>query len=416
MKYFSLLLAFLINASSLLANIDMQAHVGTDEGKTAYMDYAEKQNTYYEDDCSYAYLRLLTGDELFERLNTLMGNTCRLNTSAYSYNSLRDAYVGVDRDLNTPGNIIGYYDGKTMDGTWDSGKTYNREHTWPQSKGASKSIPMGYDMQSVRPTNASINSSRGNSAYGEGGSGYYDPNNIKINNIDYDPINLGSYRGDAARVIMYDYIVYGEAGGYKNQLYNGNAQLLSKLGTAGVFESLHILIKWHTQDPPSLTEMVRNDGAQDYQGNRNPFIDYPELALQMFLNNDALTTYTVKLQGNMEMWPAHQYTLSDGFIAYLTLADGSHPTEVNVSGAKSSYDAALGRLTVTEVTAEVVIQTTTTSIEDIACNSSAIIYSLFGTVVASTTPDAINSTLQKLKPGIYMVSQGDKTRKYITIR
>ena len=116
------------------------------------------------------------------------------------------------------------------------------------------------------------------------------------------------------------------------------------------------------------------------------------------------------------MWPAHQYTLSDGFIAYLTLADGSHPTEVNVSGAKSSYDAALGRLTVTEVTAEVVIQTTTTSIEDIACNSSAIIYSLFGTVVASTTPDAINSTLQKLKPGIYMVSQGDKTRKYITIR
>ena len=416
MKYFSLLLAFLINASSLLANIDMQAHVGTDEGKTAYMDYAEKQNTYYEDDCSYAYLRLLTGDELFERLNTLMGNTCRLNTSAYSYNSLRDAYVGVDRDLNTPGNIIGYYDGKTMDGTWDSGKTYNREHTWPQSKGASKSIPMGYDMQSVRPTNASINSSRGNSAYGEGGSGYYDPNNIKINNTDYDPINLGSYRGDAARVIMYDYIVYGEAGGYKNQLYNGNAQLLSKLGTAGVFESLHILIKWHTQDPPSLTEMVRNDGAQDYQGNRNPFIDYPELALQMFLNNDALTTYPVKLQGNMEMWPAHQYTLSDGFIAYLTLADGSHPTEVNVSGAKSSYDAALGRLTVTEVTAEVVIQTTTTSTKDIACNSSAIIYSLFGTVVASTTQDAINSTLQKLKPGIYMVSQGDKTRKYVTIR
>ena len=416
MKYFSLLLAFLINASSLLANIDMQAHVGTDEGKTAYMDYAEKQNTYYEDDCSYAYLRLLTGDELFERLNTLMGNTCRLNTSAYSYNSLRDAYVGVDRDLNTPGNIIGYYDGKTMDGTWDSGKTYNREHTWPQSKGANKSLPMGYDMQSVRPTNASINSSRGNSAYGEGGSGYYDPNNIKINNIDYDPINLGSYRGDAARVIMYDYIVYGEAGGYKNQLYNGNAQLLSKLGTAGVFESLHILIKWHNQDPPSLTEMVRNDGAQDYQGNRNPFIDYPELALQLFLNNDALTTYPVKLQGNMEMWPAHQYTLSDGFIAYLTLADGSHPTEVHVSGAKSSYDATLGRLTITDVTAEVMIQTTTTAVEDIAYNSSALIYSLFGTVVASTTPDAINSTLQKLKPGIYMVSQGDKTRKYITIR
>ena len=354
MKYFSLLLAFLINASSLLANIDMQAHVGTDEGKTAYMDYAEKQNTYYEDDCSYAYLRLLTGDELFERLNTLMGNTCRLNTSAYSYNSLRDAYVGVDRDLNTPGNIIGYYDGKTMDGTWDSGKTYNREHTWPQSKGASKSIPMGYDMQSVRPTNASINSSRGNSAYGEGGSGYYDPNNIKINNIDYDPINLGSYRGDAARVIMYDYIVYGEAGGYKNQLYNGNAQLLSKLGTAGVFESLHILIKWHTQDPPSLTEMVRNDGAQDYQGNRNPLIDYPELAIQVFLD-DGITTYTVNETSSATMNPAHRYTLSDGFIAYLTNHDGSHPQNIKVTGATSTYDKSNGRLTMTDVTGNMTI-------------------------------------------------------------
>ena len=36
------------------------------------------------------------------------------------------------------------------------------------------------------------------------------------------------------------------------------------------------------QDPPSLTEMVRNDGAQDYQGNRNPMIDYPELAFLLF--------------------------------------------------------------------------------------------------------------------------------------
>ena len=59
--------------------------------------------------------------------------------------------------------------------------------------------------------NAAINSSRGSKAYGEG-SQFYDPNEIAINNSLYAPEHLGSYRGDCARVILYDYVVYGEAG------------------------------------------------------------------------------------------------------------------------------------------------------------------------------------------------------------
>ena len=412
MKYISLLLACCIASSSLFASVDMQAHVGTDEGKAAYSEYKERQNGYYEDDCSYTYLYQLTGDNLFERLNTLMGSTCLLGTSAYSYNTLRDAYIGVDRDLNTPGNIIGYYDGKSMNGTWDGGTTYNREHTWPQSKGANKNIPMGHDMQSVRPTNKSINSSRGNNAYGESGGTFYDPDLVGINNTNYRLENLGSYRGDAARVIIYDYIVYGEAGGHKNKLYNGNAQLLNKLGSDGVFESLHILLKWHMQDPPSLTEMVRNDGAQDYQGNRNPFIDYPELALQVFLDNSTITTFPVSVEQQLTMWPAHQYTLSDGFIAYLTLSDGTHPTQVHVAGANSTYDAELGRLTITNVTSSVTISTSATELEDIACNSSATIYSLSGMVVTNSATDALENTIRTLAPGIYLVRQGDQILKY----
>jgi endonuclease I len=411
-KRVSLFSALLISATSLFANIDMQAHVGTDEARQAYDQYVERQAMYYEDDCAYYYLRLLTGDELFGRLNSLMGSTCKLGTGYYSYNSLRDAYVGVDRDLNKPGNIIGYYDGRSMNGTWDSGKTYNREHTWPQSKGANKGIPMGHDMQSVRPTNASINSSRGNTAYGESGS-YYDPNEIAINNAYYRSENLGSYRGDAARVILYDYIVYGEAGGYKNKLYNTNAQLLNKLGASGVFESIPVLIKWHMQDPPSLTEMVRNDGAQDYQGNRNPMIDYPELALQIFLNHSSVSTYNVTVESSATMWPAHQYTLSDGFIAYLTHTDGSHPTEVSVSGAQYTYDPQLGRLTITKVTAAVTISTSTSSVENITYNSSATIYTLSGTVIAQCTADELNASLQTLVPGTYIIKQGATITKVL---
>ena len=410
---FALLSALFLLGLPLFAGIDMQAHMGTDEAKQAYSDYKERQKSYYEDDCAYIYLHQLTGDELFGRLNSLMGSTCKISSTSYSYNTLRSAYVGVDRDLNKPGNIIGYYNGTSFAAIWDNGDTWNREHTWPQSKGVKKDKPMGYDMQSVRPTLKSVNSDRGNDAYGESG-GYYDPDEVSINNADYRKENLGSYRGDAARVILYDYIVYGEAGGNKNKHYNGAAQLLNKLGTSGVFESVFVLIKWHMQDPPSLTEMVRNDGAQDYQGNRNPVIDYPELALQIFLNNSSITTYNVSVEGSAKMWPAHQYTLSAGFVAYLTNTDGSHPAEITVSGAQYNYDATMGRLTLTSVSNDVVISTPSTAVEDVVCNGSATIYNIFGAIIAECATDMVNTALQSLTPGIYLVSQGQSVRKVIT--
>ena len=352
-RLFILITLIAISPLRLIAAIDMQAHVGSDEGKAAYTDYQAKQTAYYTGSYAYATLITLTNDALFGALNERMGNPCRLNQSGYNYDNLRDNYKTVDRDLNTSGYIIGYYNGQSIKGVWDSGSTWNREHTWPQSKGADSGIDMGHDMQSVRPASKSVNSSRGNTAYGESGS-YYDPNEIAISNGNYKTTNLGTYRGDAARVIMYDYLMYGEAGGHKNSYHNGNAQLLSKLGSSGVFESLHIMLKWHMQDPPSLTEMVRNDGAQDYQGNRNPLIDYPELAIQVFLD-DGITTYTVTESSAATMWPAHRYTLSDGFISYLTNGDGSHPADINVTGATYTYDASLGRLTVSKVTGNMTI-------------------------------------------------------------
>ena len=343
-KTFTSIFLLVFCAALFAADIDMQIHWGTKEAQLKSMSSAGKQKNYYTGDFTPENLRALFGDELFGALNTLMGNTCKLNQSGYDYNSLRSAYVNVDKDLNTSGNIIGYYDGQSMNGTWDQGKTYNREHTWPQSQGANKSTPMGYDMQSVRPSSSAINSDRGNTPYGEG-SNYYDPDVIAINNPLYETSHLGSYRGDCARVILYDYTVYGEAGGYSNSYYLGNAQLLDKLGKNGVFESITILLKWHMMDPSSLTEMVRNDGAQAYQGNRNPFIDYPELAIQML--QDQVTTYKVNVTG-AEMWPAYSLTLNSGFIAYMGTKT-SRPEEVTVTGATSTYNKDSGKLTITDV-------------------------------------------------------------------
>lgn len=342
--------------------VDMQAHMGSTEAQDAYTTYITKQNAYYTGNYSHEALYALSGNDLFGALNTLMGNTSQIGSSRFTYSSLRDEYKNVDKDLNTSGKIIGYYDGCSMNGTWDGGATYNREHTWPQSKGADKDIAMGHDMQSVRPTSVAVNSDRGNTAYGESGS-YYDPNDVSINNSLYVSTNLGSYRGDAARVIIYDYIVYGEAGGHKNSLYNGNAQLLSKLGSSGVFESIPVLLKWHMLDPVSLTEMVRNDGAQAYQGNRNPFIDFPELAIQMLKNASGVTTYTVTTEG-VAIWPNYQLTLRDGFYAYLgTKDDRPRQSDIVVTGASYTYDENNGRLKIYNVTGVVHITGPYTSIE-----------------------------------------------------
>ena len=327
----------------IIAQIDMQAHVGSDEGKDAYTDYIAEQTAYYTGDYAYSSLISLTNDALFGVLNTLMGNTAFTTGKSFSYSNLSTNYGPVDTDLNNENNIILFYNGASVSSTWDNGKTFNKEHVWPKSIGAQEGDRMGHDMQAVRPCNPTINSIRSNQGYAE-----------TIDN-DYTYIPDALYRGDCARIIMYDHITYGKPG---TTLYaqRGIADLFNQFGTSDgdVFESLHIMLKWHMQDPPSLTEMVRNDGAQDYQGNRNPLIDYPELAIQVFLD-DGITTYTVDENSAATMWPAHRYTLSDGFIAYLTNGDGSHPADIKVTGATSTYDKSLGRLTVSNVTGNMTI-------------------------------------------------------------
>jgi endonuclease I len=314
---------------------------------------------------------------LFGVLNTLMGGTNKILNSGYDYGALRYAYKDVDKDLNDAKKIISYYNGQQLNGTWDGGVTWNREHTWPQSKFEGSettkgtTIPIGYDMQSVRPASTSVNSDRGNTAYGEG-SNYYDPNDISISNSNYTAISNGTYRGDCARVILYDYITYGKNGTYYNNLYlpKCKTDLLVQVGSNSnsVFESLTILLKWHMQDPPSLTEMVRNDGGQVYQGNRNPFIDYPELAINMLKDETNVTTYMVTTNTTANLLPNYTYTTAGGFVTYLTFTDGTHPDAVTVTGAASTYESTLGRLTVTNATGTVNISTKISAVDEVIIN------------------------------------------------
>ena len=56
-----------------------------------------------------------------------------------------------------------------------------------------------------------------------------------------------------------------------NDILGGCFKRVCKLG------QLSALIKWHIQDPPDEKELARNDLVESEQGNRNPFIDLPQL-------------------------------------------------------------------------------------------------------------------------------------------
>lgn len=48
------------------------------------------------------------------------------------------------------------------------------------------------------------------------------------------------------------------------------------------FGVLSTLLAWNKEDPVSEFELGRNNFVYNVQGNRNPFIDYPELADILF--------------------------------------------------------------------------------------------------------------------------------------
>jgi endonuclease I len=45
---------------------------------------------------------------------------------------------------------------------------------------------------------------------------------------------------------------------------------------------LSLFLEWHEDDPVDNFEIQRNNRIYAYQGNRNPFIDYPEYVDRIF--------------------------------------------------------------------------------------------------------------------------------------
>lgn len=135
----------------------------------------------------------------------------------------------------------------------------NCEHTWPQSKFSRRfnsNLQRG-DLHHLYPTDSRANSVRSSYDFGwvkNGKSPTHNCDASKFGNRTYEPPH--KHKGNVARAMFYFSVRY-------------------KIGINTKMEEA--LRQWHELDPVDEDEMQRNESIYDYQKNRNPFIDYPEL-------------------------------------------------------------------------------------------------------------------------------------------
>lgn len=160
----------------------------------------------------------------------------------------------------------------------------NREHSFPKSWwGGLTDIPAYVDLNHLYPSEAAANMAKSNYPLGEVNRNQ----NIKFQNgvttvgrpmsgqgggaeFVFEPAD--EYKGDFARTYFYMVTCYQNL--TWKYFYMVNQNTYPTLNTY----SINLLMKWHRQDPVSDKEIMRNDEVYKIQNNRNPFIDYPELA------------------------------------------------------------------------------------------------------------------------------------------
>lgn len=221
-----------------------------------------------------------------------------------------------------------YYTGKQKAGTSGS----NREHVWPCANSSglwthdkptsgnfspfyvdnSNYVGGGSDLYHVRLCESDVNTARGNSRF----VSFDDPEyqDYKSSAVEVGE-NEGKYvikvygasesngkwtfanktevddhmKGDVARLVLYVWMHYTDRGvtpsgsvksGTNTFNYSdmtGSLNLSSVMGYDDEERCLEVLKAWNKLDAPSNVEKLRNQTVQKIQGNRNPFVDHPEL-------------------------------------------------------------------------------------------------------------------------------------------
>jgi endonuclease I len=256
----------------------------------------------------YAEARGKTGPELFKTLSTIISrNTTALGygeARAYMYgtadnfsNRNRSGVVDVYSDLFIPGssgNGNDYREQGDLNKDGTPGDFINCEHTWPQSF-FNKQLPMVSDMHHLFPTLSKPNGMRGHHPFGMANEG-----RVVYSTISGSRLAVRGGRALSAATTPDSEKGMMPFGGEDAVFEPGNAQ---KGNTARAM--LYFWMRYHTQnirggdfdardfwnsrvslfrqwaeqvDPVDERERTRHELIFKKQGNRNPFVDIPNLA------------------------------------------------------------------------------------------------------------------------------------------
>lgn len=296
----ALLLAFILIASSCLPICALQSY-SKPTTPTRY-NYGERDEIcttlsgtdapayYINNGYSYDAFDDMSQTELLASLRGLMSSTHKALTT---YANCRDWAYYTDCENEDAKNkaedyktVLLLYTSHTT--TRDQWQKWNREHVWPQSHGGNDDGLSvgdelgGADLHHVRPADYGVNSSRGNKPYGESGTNPTEKYGTQAavgvlggtyNSTYFEP--LDNVKGDVARIVLYVWVRWGSEWGAEDTSDPFNS-------VTEVFESVDRLLEWCELDPVDTWEMGRNDVVESIQGNRNVFIDYPELAWMIF--------------------------------------------------------------------------------------------------------------------------------------
>ena len=210
-----------------------------------------------------------TGPALKSALHTIISNQTKL-----TYDQVWTALKDTDQDPANTNNVILLYSGRSQSKSTNGGdpNDWNREHVWAKSHGDfGTTTGPGTDVHHLRPEDVSVNAARGNLDFDNGGSTVSECPGCAADGDSFSP--RAAVRGDVARMIFYMAVRYDGGDGFADLEPNDSVNN----GTAPYMGRLSVLKAWSAADPPDAFEQRRNQVIYDnWQHNRNPFIDHPE--------------------------------------------------------------------------------------------------------------------------------------------
>lgn len=218
----------------------------------------------------------------------------------------KEALKAAMKDIIGKANVLGYgsgagktwegfyetdrYDGNKCRDRYSNGTFYftnkgavpaglNIEHSFPKSWWGGTQNQAYKDLFNLMPSESKINSSKGNFAMGVVTSATTDNGCTKVGkgkagNKDaslWEPAD--KWKGDFARSYMY------MATSYSNLTFSGEGLTMLENNNWPTLQkwAYELLVKWNRQDPVDQIERDRNEAVYKIQGNRNPFVDFPNL-------------------------------------------------------------------------------------------------------------------------------------------